>query len=105
MMLPTCMTIWTVIILGIVEGLTEFLPVSLTGHLILVGYALNFTGEDAASFEIVIQLGAILSVVVYFRSACGTCSSSWGRGPRQSTSGAGTDTRLRPGRRHRTCGP
>ncbi len=63
----TCMSIWTVIILGVVEGLTEFLPVSSTGHLILVGYALNFTGDEAASFEIVIQLGAILSVVVYFR--------------------------------------
>jgi undecaprenyl-diphosphatase len=63
----TIMSVWTAIILGIVEGLTEFLPVSSTGHLILVGYALNFTGEEAASFEIVIQLGAILSVVVYFR--------------------------------------
>ncbi|HEY3197311.1 MAG TPA: undecaprenyl-diphosphate phosphatase [Nitrospirales bacterium] len=61
------MSIWTVIILGIVEGLTEFLPVSSTGHLILAGYVLNFTGEEATSFEIVIQLGAILSVVVYFR--------------------------------------
>jgi len=63
----TCMSVWTVIILGIVEGLTEFLPVSSTGHLILAGYALNFTGEEATNFEIVIQLGAILSVVVYFR--------------------------------------
>ena len=61
------MSVWTVIILGIVEGLTEFLPVSSTGHLILAGYALNFTGEEATNFEIVIQLGAILSVVVYFR--------------------------------------
>ena len=61
------MSVWTVIILGIVEGLTEFLPVSSTGHLILAGYVLNFTGEEATSFEIVIQLGAILSVVVYFR--------------------------------------
>jgi undecaprenyl-diphosphatase len=57
----------TAIILGIVEGLTEFLPVSSTGHLILVGHALNFTGATAVSFEISIQLGSILSVVVYFR--------------------------------------
>jgi undecaprenyl-diphosphatase len=61
------MSAWTVIILGIVEGLTEFLPVSSTGHLILAGYALHFTGEEATGFEIIIQLGAILSVVVYFR--------------------------------------
>ena len=61
------MPVWTIIILGVVEGLTEFLPVSSTGHLILVGHALNFTGEQAKDFEIAIQLGAILSVMVYFR--------------------------------------
>src|SRR2546428_14060443 len=61
------MTLWTAIILGAVEGLTEFLPISSTGHLILVGHALGFTGTHAVSFEIVIQLGSILSVVVYFR--------------------------------------
>ena len=61
------MTLWTVIILGIVEGLTEFLPVSSTGHLILAGHAMGFSGELATSFEIAIQLGSILSVVVYFR--------------------------------------
>ena len=63
----TCMSVWIAIILGIVEGLTEFLPVSSTGHLILVAYALDFTGEKATSFEIAIQLGSILSVMVYFR--------------------------------------
>ncbi|WP_297828780.1 undecaprenyl-diphosphate phosphatase [uncultured Desulfovibrio sp.] len=54
----------TALILSIVEGLTEFLPVSSSGHLILVGELLNFVGERAATFEVVIQLGAIMAVVV-----------------------------------------
>jgi undecaprenyl-diphosphatase len=58
---------WLPIILGVVEGLTEFLPVSSTGHLILAGALLGFTGEFAKTFEVAIQLGAILAVVAYFR--------------------------------------
>jgi len=54
-------------VLGLVEGLTEFIPVSSTGHLILVGDWLNFTGPSSKTFEIFIQLGAILSVVWLYR--------------------------------------
>lgn len=57
------------IIMGVVEGLTEFLPVSSTGHLILVGHLLGFEGERAKTFEVVIQFGAVLAVLVlYFKT-------------------------------------
>ncbi|MCK8339531.1 undecaprenyl-diphosphate phosphatase, partial [Erwinia amylovora] len=48
------------------EGLTEFLPVSSTGHMILVGHLLGFEGNKAETYEVVIQLGSILVVVVMF---------------------------------------
>ena len=59
-------------ILGIVEGLTEFLPISSTGHLILVGDLLDFNDERGKLFEIVIQSGAILAVCWEYRAKIGT---------------------------------
>ncbi len=55
------------LILGIIEGLTEFLPVSSTGHLIIMNDLLDFTGERAKTFDIFIQLGAVLGVVWCYR--------------------------------------
>ncbi|WP_094607439.1 Undecaprenyl-diphosphatase [Sporomusa silvacetica DSM 10669] len=55
------------VIIGVVEGLTEFLPISSTGHMILVGSLLGFEGEKASVFEVFIQLGAILSVLILYR--------------------------------------
>ena len=56
------------LILGVVEGLTEFLPVSSTGHLILAGDLLNFNDEKAKLFTIVIQVGAILAICWEYRA-------------------------------------
>lgn len=60
-------------LLGVIEGLTEFLPVSSTGHLILFGELLHFQGPPGKTFEVMIQLGAILALIVlYFRKIFGT---------------------------------
>jgi undecaprenyl-diphosphatase len=79
--------LFTAILLGLVEGFTEFLPVSSTGHLILAGSLLNFTGEKAKVFEIVIQTGAIFAVVgVYWARlrAAGFSAFTRGRGSREA---------------------
>ncbi len=59
------------IIMGLVEGFTEFLPISSTGHLILAGSLIDFSGEKEKVFEIAIQSGAMLSVVWVYREKIG----------------------------------
>ena len=60
------MPTWQVVLLGFLEGLTEFIPVSSTGHLLLAGHFLGFDSPGKA-FEVLIQLGAILAILsVYF---------------------------------------
>jgi len=81
-------------ILGVVEGLTEFLPVSSTGHMIIVGHLLGFEGETAKTFEVVIQLGSILAVVVMFwRRLFGLIGIHFGHPPHEG-SGKGRLTLL-----------
>lgn len=59
------------LVLGLIEGVTEFLPISSTGHLIVAGDLLGFTGEKEKTFSIVIQLGAILAVCWHYRARLG----------------------------------
>ena len=69
-------------VMGVVEGLTEFLPVSSTGHLILAGSLLNFNDARGKLFEIVIQSAAILAVVWEFRARIGATLAGVGRDPK-----------------------
>lgn len=70
----------TIILLGILEGLTEFLPVSSTGHLILASELLGFTEPESIAFKISIQLGAILAVIVaYWGRFWGIAKGLFGR--------------------------
>lgn len=68
-------------LLGVVEGITEFLPVSSTGHLIVAGDILGWTGADAQTFEIFIQLGAILAIVWIYRERLLQKARGLGRDP------------------------
>jgi undecaprenyl-diphosphatase len=73
--------LWKAAVLGLVEGATEFVPVSSTGHLILVSNWLHLVDERAKTFDIFIQLGAILAVVWLYRSRLFQLAFSAGRDP------------------------
>ena len=74
-------TLWKAALMGLVEGATEFIPVSSTGHLILVGDWISFEGSLAAAFEVVIQLGAILAVLWLYRVRFVRSVSGFGTDP------------------------
>ena len=74
------------LILGIVEGITEYLPISSTGHLILVSRLLGLSGDGPDAFSVVIQLGAILAVVVQYRKLLWERTAGLAQGKKESVS-------------------
>lgn len=76
------MEILKAVILGVVEGATEFIPVSSTGHLILAADWLNFTGTTSKTFIVFIQLGAILAIVWLYRRKFLDLAVNWNRDSR-----------------------
>ncbi|GAA1659592.1 undecaprenyl-diphosphate phosphatase [Saccharothrix algeriensis] len=74
--------IWQAIVLGIVEGITEFLPISSTGHLTITEKLMGLPIDDPAvtAFTAVIQIGAIAAVLVYFAKDIGRLATAWGKG-------------------------
>ncbi len=75
-------TILSALAMGVVEGATEFLPISSTGHMILLGELIGFQGPPGKTFEICIQLGAVLAVVLLFRHTLWRLATlAWYPGP------------------------
>lgn len=76
------MSTWTVILLGIIEGVTEFLPISSTGHLLLAEQWLNLS-KTSEMFNVVIQSGAVLAVILAFAARVGQMARDWRTAPVQ----------------------
>jgi undecaprenyl-diphosphatase len=90
------MTLLAAILLGIVEGLTEFLPVSSTGHLTIVSRMLGYRIDDPGitAFTAVIQVGAIIAVIIFFRSDIWRLLRAWVRGLRDRSARRDPDYRM-----------
>ena len=92
-------SIWDAIILGIVQGLTEFLPISSSAHLRIVGEFLPAAGDPGATFTAITQIGTEIAVLLYFRRDIADILRSWFRslGPRRSGIDAGTRQKAKLG--------
>ena len=76
-------SIFEALLLGLLEGLTEFIPVSSTGHLLLAGHFLGFN-SPGKTFEVLIQLGAILAILSVYSARCCGCCIDLPRDPRDA---------------------
>ncbi|WP_129677111.1 undecaprenyl-diphosphate phosphatase [Candidatus Chloroploca sp. Khr17] len=82
---------WKVVVLGIVQGITEWLPISSTGHLLIVSKLLNYQGSIGGTFEIFIQVGTVVAVVAfYFQDLFGQANALLGRSTREEARAAWT---------------
>ncbi|GIH07307.1 undecaprenyl-diphosphatase 1 [Rhizocola hellebori] len=90
------MEIWQAIVLGIVEGITEFLPISSTGHLTIAEKLMDLPIDDPAvtAFTAVIQVGAIAAVLVYFAKDIGRLGAAWFKGLFSASGRENPDYRL-----------
>jgi undecaprenyl-diphosphatase len=80
---------WQIVVLGVVQGITEWLPISSTGHLLIVGDLLGFEDHLGGTFEIFIQFGTVLSVIAFYLSdLLGQARALIGRGTPAETEGA-----------------
>lgn len=71
------MSAWIIILLGVIEGITEFLPVSSTGHLLLAEHWLNLSQKPSELFNVVIQSGAVLAVILVFAGRLRQMAQDW----------------------------
>ena len=71
------MSDWIIILLGVIEGITEFLPVSSTGHLLLAEHWLNLAQKPSELFNVVIQSGAVLAVTLVFAGRLREMARDW----------------------------
>ncbi len=90
------MALWQAFVLGLVQGLTEFLPISSSGHLVLVPHLLGWHITQPAGFifDVLVQLGTLLAVLAYFRDDLLAVAQGWWRGLRQRRVWATPESRL-----------